>query len=103
MRIIKIKHLHDFWMLHPTAESALRQWAAECRRAQWRSFADVKLYARSADWVGNGRVVFNICGNRFRLVVAMGFRTGIVLVKFIGTHAEYEKVDVATVEMGGSR
>ena len=103
MRIIKIKHLRDFWTLHPTAGPSLRQWIVECRRAQWRSFADVKAYARSADWVGNGRVVFNVCGNRFRLVVAIGFRTGIVLVKFIGTHAEYVKVDVATVEIGDAK
>ena len=61
--------------------------------------ADIKAYARSADWVGNNRVVFNIAGNKYRLVVAIHFKTGIVLVKFIGTHAEYDRTDASTVEL----
>ena len=63
MRIIKLKHLRDFWLAHADAQPGLRKWAAECGRARWRSFEDVKAYARSADYVGNNRVVFNICGN----------------------------------------
>ena len=98
MRIIKTKPLSTFWCSHPDAESGLRQWIAQCRAASWRSMADVKAYARSADWVGNNRVVFNIAGNKYRLVTAIHFKTGIVLVKFIGTHAEYDRIDVTTVE-----
>ena len=100
MRIIKLKHLRDFWIGHADAEPGLRKWAAECLKARWRNFKDVKAYARSADYVGNNRVVFNICGNKYRLVVAIHYRTGIVLVKAIITHAEYDKIDVKTVEIG---
>lgn len=99
MRIIKTKPLAEFWIRHPDAESGLRQWIAECRNAVWQSMADVKSYARSADWVGNNRVVFNVAGNKYRLVVAVHFGAGIVLVKFIGTHAEYDAIDVRTVEI----
>lgn len=100
MRIIKLKHLHDFWISHPDARPGLRKWAAECGKAEWKSFEDIRAYARSADYVGNNRVVFNVCGNKYRLVVAVHFRTGIVLVKYLGTHAEYDKIDVCTVEIG---
>ena len=100
MRIIKLKHLRDFWIGHADAEPGLRKWAAECLKARWRNFEDVKAYARSADYVGNNRVVFNICGNKYRLVVAIHYRTGIVLVKAIITHAEYDKIYVKTVEIG---
>ena len=100
MRIIKLKHLQDYWAAHADAQPGLRKWAAECMKARWRSFEDVKAYARSADYVGNNRVVFNICGNKYRLVVAIHYRTGIVLIKYLGTHAEYDRIDVETVEIG---
>ena len=100
MRIIKLKHLRDFWTTHTESEVGLRRWAVECSAAQWKSVADVKAYARSVDYVGNNRFVFNISGNKYRLVVAIHFPTGIVLIKFVGTHAEYDKVDVQTIEIG---
>jgi len=100
MRVIKLKHLRDYWVAHAEAAVGLRRWAAECTAAKWKDMADVKAYARSVDYVGNNRFVFNISGNRYRLVVAIHFRTGIVLVKFLGTHAEYDKIDVQTVEIG---
>ena len=99
VRIIKTKPLAAFWAAHPDAEPGLRQWIAECRAASWRSMADVKAYAHSADWVGNHRVVFNVAGSKYRLVVAVHFGAGIVLVKFVGTHAEYDRIDVRTVEI----
>ena len=101
MRIIKEFPLREFWARHADAETTLRLWIHDCRNAVWRTVADVKAYARSADYVGNQRWVFNIGGNKYRLVVALCFKTGYALVKFIGTHAEYEKIDVATVELGG--
>ena len=100
MRIIKLKHLRDFWTVHPDARPGLRKWAAECEKANWKSIEDVKAYARSADYVGNNRIVFNVCGNKYRLVVAVHFKTGIVLVKYLGTHAEYDRIDVEQVEIG---
>ena len=100
MRIIKVFYLQEFAKRHADALAPLSQWAQDCRRAVWRTNADVKAYARSADYVGNQRWVFNVGGNKYRLVVAICFRTGYVLVKFIGTHAQYDKVDVQTVEIG---
>jgi len=103
VRIIKELPLHDFWLRHAVAEKPLRLWIHDCRAASWKSVADVKAYARTADYVGNQRWVFNIGGNKFRLVVAICFKTGYALVKFVCTHAEYDKVDVLTVELGGER
>lgn len=101
MRIIKELPLHDFWVRHADAEKPLRLWIHDCKAATWKSVAEVKAYARSADYVGNQRWVFNVGGNKYRLVVALCFKTGYALVKFIGTHAEYDRIDVETVELGG--
>ena len=93
--------MHDFWVRHADAEKPLRLWIHDCKAATWKSVAEVKAYARSADYVGNQRWVFNVGGNKYRLVVALCFKTGYALVKFIGTHAEYDRIDVETVELGG--
>ena len=69
--------MRDFWTVHPDARPGLRKWAAECEKANWRSIGDVKAYARSADYVGNNRIVFNVFGNKYRLVVAVHFKTGL--------------------------
>lgn len=101
MRIIKITYLQTFAQKHADAGVPLGLWVRDCKQAIWTNHADVKAYARSADYVGNQRWVFNIGGNKYRLVVAICFRTGFVLVKFIGTHAEYDKIDAKSVELGG--
>ena len=93
--------MHDFWVRYADAEKPLRLWIHDCKAATWKSVAEVKAYARSADYVGNQRWVFNVGGNKYRLVVALCFKTGYALVKFIGTHAEYDRIDVETVELGG--
>lgn len=93
--------MRNFWVRHADAEAPLRLWICDCKAAEWKSAADVKAYARCADYVGNQRWVFNVGGNKYRLVVALCFKTGYALVKFIGTHAEYDKIDVSTVELGG--
>lgn len=98
MRIVKEGPLRDFWHTHPDAERPLATWIRDCRKAAWKNAAEVKAYAGSADYVGNLRWVFNIGGNKYRLVVAISFRTGVVLVKFVGTHAEYDSIDVTQVE-----
>lgn len=83
MRIIKVFYLQEFAQRHADALAPLSQWAQDCRQAVWRTNADVKAYARSADYVGNQRWVFNIGGNKYRLVVAICFRK-------IKTPEEYE-------------
>jgi mRNA interferase HigB len=98
MRIIAQATLRNFWKKYPQAEEPLRSWYAEASRAVWKTPADIKAQFRSASIVGNNRVVFNIKGNDFRLVVAVFYRAGVLFIKFVGTHEEYDRIDVATVE-----
>ncbi len=98
MRIVALKTLREFWTRHPDAEQPLRAWHDEVRRAQWRSPADVKAQFGSASILKGRRVIFNIKGNDYRLVAALAYHTGLVFVKFVGTHAEYDRIDAETVE-----
>ncbi len=97
MHVVKKKTLQDFWMLHPSAELPLRAWLKDAERAQWRTMHDIKSYARTADMVGDGRVVFNIGGNKFRLVVLCLLAKGRLYVRFVGTHAEYGRIDAGRI------
>lgn len=97
MRVIALSTLREFWRTHPQAEIPLRSWYAEASRAIWKSPTEVKAAHRNASFVAGDRVVFNIKGNDYRLVVAIRYRQGIMYVRFIGTHREYDKIDVATV------
>lgn len=99
MRVIALSTLRQFWGKHPAAEHPLKAWVDEANKAQWKQPADIKAQYRSASILKNRRVVFNIKGNDFRLIVAIAFNLSIVYVKFIGTHAEYDKIDAETVEM----
>lgn len=99
MRVIAIKTLRDFWAIHPNAMQPLLAWHDEVNKAEWSQPADIKAHYGSASFVGNNRVVFNIKGNDYRLIVAVAYRLGVVYVKFIGTHTQYDKVDAVTVDM----
>jgi mRNA interferase HigB len=97
MRIISRKTLKDFWERHPDAEAALQAWYVDVKRSRWRSPADIKSVYRSASLVANNRVVFNIKGNNYRILVAVQYQFGIVYVRFVGTHEEYDRIDAATI------
>jgi mRNA interferase HigB len=99
MRIIARKALREFWeqLAHRDAEQPLKAWYAEAKSATWRTPADVKAQYGSASIVGHNRVVFNIAGNKYRLVVKFHYNTGIGYVRFVGTHQEYDQIDVETV------
>ncbi|WP_412058230.1 type II toxin-antitoxin system HigB family toxin [Bartonella sp. DGB2] len=99
MKIISIKTLKDFWTSNPDAEQPLKAWVDEARKAEWKTPADIKKQYRSASILKNRRVVFNIKGNDYRLIVAIAYQTGWLFVKFIGTHKEYDKVDAETVRL----
>ena len=90
--------LRGFGDRHPDAEKALRNWYQEVSAADWRNLADVRLFSNKVDYVGNFRYVFNIRGNRYRLIAAIIFSTRTVYVKFIGTHQEYDLIDATQVE-----
>ena len=97
MRVISRKALREFWMKHPDAEQPLRAWYGEVRSAAWQTPAEIKVQYRSASFVGNNRVVFNVAGNKYRLVVVVRYRIQRIYVRFIGTHREYDRVDAREV------
>ena len=98
MRVISVSTLVKFWDAHPNARVPLMAWLAIARGAQWGTPADVKAQFGSASFLANRRVVFNIKGNDYRLVVAVAYRFGALYIKFVGTHAEYDAIDAQTVE-----
>ena len=97
MRIIALKTLREFWDDHPDARQPLQAWYEDTKHAVWQSPADIKSIYRNAGIVGNNRVVFNIKGNDYRLIVAINYRFGMVYIRFIGTHSEYDRVDATQV------
>lgn len=98
MRVIALATLRLFWIRHPNAEQPLRAWLDEARQARWKSPQDVKSRYGSASFIGRNRVVFNIKGNDYRLVVAVAYRFQAVYIKFVGSHADYDRIDATTVE-----
>jgi mRNA interferase HigB len=99
MRVIAIRRLRDYWSKpgHGDAEQPLRAWYAEARAAQWRSPHEIKAQYGSASILRNGRVVFNIGGNKYRLVVAIKYQFGIVYIRFVGTHRQYDRINAEEV------
>jgi mRNA interferase HigB len=98
MQIIARRTLREFWARHPQAEMPLRSWFALVNAADWSGPTDVKaMFGTSVDFVRDNRIVFNVAGNKYRLVVHVAYRFNRVLIKFVGTHAEYDKVDVETI------
>lgn len=98
MRVISKAVLIAFWIRHPAAKQALQTWFEDATHAQWKTPQDIKLRYSSASFVAANRVVFNIKGNEYRLVVAVAYRFAALYVKFVGTHAEYDAINAATVE-----
>src|SRR5512133_190358 len=97
MRVIALRALREFWEQHPEARPAPEAWYYDARRATWKAPSDIKESYRNASVVGKNRVVFNIKGNSYRLVVAVQYEHGIVFVRFVGTHRDYDRIDVETV------
>ncbi len=97
MRIIAKRTLRLFWEKHPDSEAALRAWHAEVSKADWSNPADIKVRFPSASFLVGNRVVFNIKGNHYRIVVRINFPYRVVYLRFVGTHAEYDSVDATTV------
>ncbi len=97
MRVISIKALREFWRSHSDAEQPLKAWYKETVEAVWRQPNDIKKRYPSADILPDNRVVFNIKGNNYRLIVKIHYNRSIVFVRFIGTHADYDKIDAITI------
>lgn len=97
MQVIALKTLRTFWEKHLQAESPLRAWHSAVSKAEWATTADIREMSRSADFVADNRVIFNIGGNKYRLSVHVSYEYKRVLIKFIGTHREYDKINPETV------
>ena len=97
MKIVSVKILKDFWANNPNSEQHLKAWADEVKQAQWSQPADIKGKYRSASILKNRRIVFNIKGNDYRLIVAVAYQFGAIYIKFIGTHKQYDAIDAETI------
>ena len=97
MRIIALGTLRDFWVKHADATEPLTAWCAIASRSIWRSPSDVKAAYRNASFLSGNRVVFNIKGSDYRLIVAMHYNRQIAYIRFVGTHRQYDQIDASTV------
>ena len=99
MKIISVKTLIDFWVKYPDTEQQIKAWVDEARHANWQQPVDIKAKYKSASILKNRRVVFNIKGNSYRLMVAVAYQFGAGYIKFIGTHKQYDLIDAETIEL----
>ncbi|MBI4671746.1 MAG: type II toxin-antitoxin system HigB family toxin [Chloroflexi bacterium] len=97
MHIVSLKTLRTYWETHPDAEQPLHSWYAIAKHSQWKAPSDIKAVYRSASFVGKNRVVFNIKGNTYRLIVAVEYGKGRMFIRFVGTPAEYDRIDAETI------
>ncbi|HLV77957.1 MAG TPA: type II toxin-antitoxin system HigB family toxin [Marinobacter sp.] len=91
MKVLARNKLTDFMRKHASSRKALEAWFAEAERSDWQTPQNIKERFSSADFLADSRVIFNIKGNHFRLVVKVRYQNGIVVVEWVGTHAEYSK------------
>ncbi|RDC65476.1 type II toxin-antitoxin system HigB family toxin [Adhaeribacter pallidiroseus] len=97
MRVIAKRTLRDFWEKHADSEQQLKAWYNEAEQANWQSPNEIKKDYPSASILEDNRMVFNIKGNNYRLIVRINYKYGLIWIRFIGTHAEYDKVDVTKI------
>jgi len=89
--------LKEFWELYSECEQQLKTWYIEVKQANWNTPNDIKLHYPSASILGNNRVVFNIKGNSYRLIIKVNYEVKIVWIRFIGTHSQYDTIDATTI------
>jgi mRNA interferase HigB len=99
MRIIAVKTLREFWENpdYHDAEQPLKAWHSEAKHANWKTPADIKAQYGNASIIGDNRVVFNIAGNKYRLVIKFHYNVGVGYVRFVGTHKEYDEIDAEVI------
>ncbi len=97
MRVIAKRTLRQFWAQYPDAQGALEAWYAEASKACWENPQQIKKQFGSASILKGGRVVFNIAGNKYRLILAMDYGRQACYVKFVGTHRQYDAIDAESV------
>ena len=97
MRVISKKILREFWGKNNDAEEQLKTWYKEATKANWEKPSDVKAEYVKASILKNKRVVFNICGNKYRLIVDVNYIRQWVFIRFVGTHNDYDKIDAENI------
>jgi mRNA interferase HigB len=97
LRVIAKKILRDFWENHSDCEQPLKSWFREAQKAEWKNPNDIKTVYPSSSILTENRVVFNIKGNNYRLIVKINYEYKMVWIRFIGTHGEYDKVNATTI------
>ena len=97
MKIIDSEKLEMCIQKHADANKAIQKWIKICESANWNKHSDLKNDFLSADYVGNSRYVFNIKGNNYRIIAVVIFFAGRMVIRFVGTHSEYDKIDAATI------
>lgn len=97
MHVISRKKLCDFWAIHPDAAEALKAWFHEVEAASWKNSAELKGKYGTASIINAERVVFNICGNKYRLISRINYLSKTVFIRFVGTHREYDRVNAETI------
>ncbi|HNP19367.1 MAG TPA: type II toxin-antitoxin system HigB family toxin [Fulvivirga sp.] len=97
MRVVSKKRIVDYYVHHASSKTALEEWYKKVSKADWSKFNELKQSFLNADYVGNNRVVFNIKGNDFRLVAIVIYVSKKIYIRWIGTHAEYSRIDVKNI------
>ena len=93
MRVVAKKILREFWIKHNDSEELLKTWYKEASKAIWNNPSDIKAEYIKASILKNSRVIFNICGNKYRLIVEINYKRQWVFIRFIGTHKDYDNID----------
>ena len=93
MRVVSKRTLAIFWTAYPQAAGPLGAWYDAISSREWKNITELRQLSRTVDYVGGDRFVFNIAGNKFRLIVRIDFRSQLAFVRFIGTHKEYDGID----------
>jgi mRNA interferase HigB len=97
VRVIAKRALREFWKNHKDCEEKLKSWFNEAEKARWISPIDIKQEYPSASILQDNRVVFNTKGNSYRLIVKINYKVGLVWIRFIGTHSDYDKINAETI------
>jgi len=97
MHIVSRKILREFWERHPDARQPLQAWFADVKRAHWTGPKEIKAIYHNASFLAGNRVVFNIKGNSYRIIVVIQYKLGNIYIRFVGTHQEYDRVDAETI------
>ena len=98
MRIIAVNTIREYWLKYPNTEQSLKAWLQEVEYSEWKTPQALKAKYRSASIISGKRVIFNINGNKFRLIVDIEYRLKIVFVVWFGSHSEYDLIDSKTIK-----